>query len=730
MARWIEMDRSWLGRAEVEPAAEAVAGNMGTWVLRYTVDRLGVDDGGSIRIARRSVCDSERPQFDDPKASGYTTVATTGDVRLVAGYDERGHIRPWRGALQIDIRDGSLGEGNVVTVTFGDRAGGGPGIGMQTFREAEHVFKVLVDPFGTGRFEEIEGSPSIRIVGGPADELQVAAPSDAVAGRPLSITVRALDTWGNRSDGYRGRVSFASSDPEASLPGEYLFTCEDRGARRIEGIVLNTPGVHTISAADEAGLEAASNPIIVRREEPRLRLFWGDFHGQTKQTVGTGTLDEYFSFARDVAAMDFAGWQGNDFQVTGELWREVKEATRRLHEPGRFVTFLGYEWSGLTPAGGDHNIYFLGDDGELHRSGHWLIEDSSDEETDRYPISELWGAFRGREDVMAVGHVGGRHANLDHFDPELVPLIEVHSHHGTFEWFLEEALRRGLKVGFVANSDDHTCRPGLTYPTGGFCTRGGYTGVYASELTREALWEALRSRRCYATTGERIILHVEADGHVMGEEYEARAPPAISVRVVGTAPLHEVEVRRGLETVHRHLLSRPRGEGDRLIKVEWSGARVRSRPKKVDWEGGLWIDRGRIASYSEFAFDFPGEGVRRISNQRLAWASTTGGDPDGVILELDAPDGAEITFHSKPVTFTFRPGEIAHDPLVVEAGGVNQRVKVSAISGGELPRALEFNWVDDGPRPGVNPYWVRVVQADGAMAWSSPIYVNYSKDDA
>jgi len=63
--------------------------------------------------------------------------------------------------------------------------------------------------------------------------------------------------------------------------------------------------------------------------------------------------------------------------------------------------------------------------------------------------------------------------------------------------------------------------------------------------------------------------------------------------------------------------------------------------------------------------------------------------------------------------------------MVIDAGGVNQRVKVSEISGGDLPRSLEFSYVDGHPKPGVNPYWVRVVQSDGAMAWSSPVYFNY-----
>jgi len=714
------LDRSWLGWAELEPAGDAVAGGYSTWRLTYHAGRYSVDDGGSIRVARRSVSDEGDPQFRDPAGPGYTTVAASAGVRLEKSFSHRGHIRPFRAALQVDVHDGSLAEGDTVTVVFGDRGRGSPGIRNQSFREMEHVFQVLVDPFGAGTFEEIERSPSIRIIGGPAVSLDLAAPSWAVAGAPIPVVVRALDRFGNRSDGYRGEVTVTADDGAHEV---YAFKGEDLGVHRFT-LKLKKPGVHRFKASN-GSLEAESNPIIVGKQAPELRLLWGDMHGQTKETVGTGTLDEYFSFLRDVAAMDFGGWQGNDFQVTDDLWMEVKEKTRKYHEPGRFVTFLGYEWSGLTPAGGDHNIYFLGDDEEIHRSDHWQIPDKSGAPTDRYPISELWKEFRGRRDVMAVAHVGGRHANLDYWDLERVPLVEVHSHHGTFEWLLEEALDRGLKVGFIAASDDHTCRPGLTLPTGGFTTRGGYTGVYARELTREALWEAFWARRTYATTGERIILDVRVDGHIMGEECAASGAPEISVKVHGTRPLHAVEVMRGRDTIYRHPFAEPSG-GDRLLKVEWMGARVRSRPKRVNWDGGLSIDKGRIVEFKEYSFDYPDQGVRRVTDQRLEWRSTTGGDADGVLLRLDAPEDAKMTFHSEPVSFSFRPSEVTYEPKVVEVGPVNRRIKVQAISGGPLPSSLEFKVKDEGIHGGVNPYWVKVTQSDGSLAWSSPVYVEHA----
>ena len=730
-------DNSWLGSAE-GPGGSYVVGSYGTFKIAYTVGKYGIDDGGSVRVARRG---GMKPQTVDPKFPGYTTVTATRDVRLVSGSlpitqtvskdielfgSKRGdlrasHIRPFWSAFQVDVKDGSLYEGDKLVFTFGDTSQGSPGYQLKTSREAEYLFKVFVDPFGTGLYKPIPGSPSITITGETSEEIQVVVPSQAVKGEPFDVTVRALDVHGNRSDSYRGKAMLKAGDSE--LPKPYAFNDDDAGAHRFTGVVLNKTGLHRISVEDDQGNEATSNPVMVIEKDPELKLYWGDAHGQTKETVGTGSVPEYLSFVRDVAALDFTAWQGNDFQITIPLWEHVKKLINEYHDPGKFITFLGYEWSGLTPGGGDHNIYFLGDDEVIHRSDHWLIEDKSDEDTDRYPVSELWETFRGRKDVLAVPHVGGRHANFDFYDPGFIPVIEVHSNHGTFEWFLLEAMKRRMKVGFIAASDDHSSRPGLTYPSGGMTTRGGYTGVYAKELTREGLWEALWARRAYGTTGERIIVHIESDGHLMGEEYTAHKQPEIKVKVTGTAPLHEVEVYNWDKPVYRHPFAETKTTSETLIKVEWSGARVRSRPKVVTWDGGLTVKDGVIKEYTEFAFDYPHQGVEKVSDNELKWVSTTGGDPDGVLMRLDYTGKTEVEFKTGPTSFHFKPSEIKYEPKVIEAGGLNQKVKVSTIKD-ELPDSLEFTYKPD-PEMGLNAFWVRIVQADGSMAWTSPIFLNY-----
>lgn len=721
------------GKAVISPSGDIIAGSYFSRTITITIGKHGIDHGGHIAIARRNVSDMQVPQFDDPAGPGFTIISTNGTAKLSPRYTSRGYIRPWRAALIIDVYDGSLAPGDTVTVILGDRSHGSPGIRAQTYREREYIFLILVDPFGTGLFHEIETSPSTRIVGGSVERLRLLTPSQAVSEEPFSAVICAQDSWGNPSSSYEGVLDFESTDPKAELPRRCSFPRSKNGVIHIDSIVLRRPGIHQITVKDQGNhLVARSNPIVCEIEERRLRLFWGDLHGQTKRTVGTGSVEEYFQFGRDVAFLDFIGHSGNDFQITKDHWAEICREVKQFYQPGRFVVYLGYEWSGLTPAGGDHNIYFLDDDQQIHRSSHWLIEDKSDTDTDRYPISELYKTFEGRKNVLSVPHVGGRYANLDYYDERFSPVIEIHSHHGTFEWLAEDALKRGFRVGFIAGSDDHSGRPGATYPTGtsssgltAFPVRGGLTAVYTDVLTRVSVWEALWKRHCYATTGERIILQLKSGAYMMGDEFSTEVSPTFKAEIHGTAPIFDVRLMRGTQPVYRHPVVEPSlGEEKRIVFI-WSGLRVKSRQRQSIWDGGLTLNNGRIISVEEFAFDLPDQGVQKISDQILKWKSTTSGDPDGVILKVKAPEDTTIQFTSRPALFTIQLKDIGYAPKIFQGGGVNEKVEVSTISSFKGPRSVKFQYIDKSPAAGTTPYYLRVMQSDGAMAWSSPIFVNY-----
>jgi hypothetical protein len=72
--------------------------------------------------------------------------------------------------------------------------------------------------------------------------------------------------------------------------------------------------------------------------------------------------------------------------------------------------------------------------------------------------------------------------------------------------------------------------------------------------------------------------------------------------------------------------------------------------------------------------------------------------------------------------------------LVVDAGGVGQLVTVERDPGPGQPVAVAFTYRDALPDPaglpsgappgGHFPYFVRVTQQDGHVAWSSPIFIS------
>ena len=50
--------------------------------------------------------------------------------------------------------------------------------------------------------------------------------------------------------------------------------------------------------------------------ETEINHYWGDLHGQSEETIGTGSAEEYFNFAKNRAFLDVSGHQGNDYQLT------------------------------------------------------------------------------------------------------------------------------------------------------------------------------------------------------------------------------------------------------------------------------------------------------------------------------------------------------------------------------------------------------------------------------
>ncbi|MBN1673496.1 MAG: DUF3604 domain-containing protein [Kiritimatiellae bacterium] len=691
-----------VGKAVISPRLPVVAGAYTTVTFTYTAGHP-IDDSGYIKIAFRSVSDFGRPQFEQPQAPNYCTVATTGACRIAPRWDPKGHTRPWGRALWLQVKGGYLDKAQSVTVVFGDAAAGSPGWRIQTFRERTFEFKTLVDPIATYEFKELPKSPTLRVVAGEPARAVCVAPSQLRVNEPFAYHLKLEDRWGNP-------------------------TCKPKTVRH-RG--FGEEGVRTIVVRDKAtGLVAESNPIDVRERESGVRGYWADFHGQSEETIGTNTIRDYFTFARDYALLDIAAHQGNDFQVTDAFWTTVNRTTRRFYAPGRFVTFPGYEWSGNTPLGGDRNVYFAAEGGRITRSCTDLLPGKRSRYANSPTAAALFRRLRRQRgpEAFAFAHVGGRYADLRMHDEAVELAVEVHSAWGTFEWLVDEAFKRGYRIGICANSDGHKCRPGASYPGAGeFGSYGGLTCVMARELDRAAVMAALKARHVYATTGNRCLLDViltTADGRqaVMGDVIRVGPDvPRLDVRVVGTAPIETVVVRNGAARIGTE---RPyeQHELGRRIKIVWSGAEVPGRARMCAWDGELRVRGNEIREVVPVNFWNPDRPIERVSSKRLRWQSSTTGGLAGMILTLARPAAGSVDIATVQCRAKCAIRSIGLVPTVWKCGGLRKQIEAYRLPDRapctEFPFCLGLTRLHEGD----NPVCIRVTQEDGHMAWSSPIY--------
>ncbi|GAB4317322.1 MAG: hypothetical protein Kow0069_20000 [Promethearchaeota archaeon] len=432
--------------------------------------------------------------------------------------------------------------------------------------------------------------------------LWVRAPTTVAPGEQFPFVVQAWDAYERVSATYRGTVSFGlasfglydlapvpAGQANATLPANYAFTGQSRGSAAAYLIsdgkdngqhqffaTIHDPGVHYLLVTDSAtGRTYWSNPVVVdpAYASGAYRTYWGDIHGHTMLSDGSGWPDHHFLYARRVAGLDFAAITDHAEILAFNPWGldSLEDTTNAANDPGQFVAFLGLEWTNVPT--GHFTLVFDGD-----RVLRQPISSYFDVKTP----DELWATldeFRADTGTrtLAIPHHTTQNAYVHdwtYYNPDYVRLAEVSSVHGDFLFeprdprnlrgaidptpvpqngtCVMDAFRMGYRLALYASSDQHDGHPGHSLshtpafvghqrPFSTWHTRnehpypGGLVAARAANLTRSDVFKALWSGRVYASSDHgRPWVNFTLNGAPLGDGStvvvsSADAPRTISV---------------------------------------------------------------------------------------------------------------------------------------------------------------------------------------------------------
>jgi hypothetical protein len=356
--------------------------------------------------------------------------------------------------------------------------------------------------------------------------LNVVLPSVIRTGVPQTVELRVITQAGVPDYDFEGAFRIDASASGVEFPEQMLMEPTKEGSFVLHGLKFHDTGVQFVRGGVPGDtVQQMANPVVVM-DDPEWNVYWGDLNGHSDLSAGSRSPGLYYWYAKSVALLDFAALTDND--QTGdklldlEAFRGLPEVIAEFDAPGSFVGLLGFEWSSRQY--GHRLVWFEAPPAELPT----IASGADTPEKLRAALPE--GA------VVALAHPSGSKENPP-ADPALVgkggeELVEVYSSLGVFETAgtprassqetpgasVIDLLQKGFRAGFIATSDTRLTTPGnprgFAYDDHRF--PAGLTAVLAKELTREAVLEALRERRCYATTGLRYLLEFTVDGRTMG----------------------------------------------------------------------------------------------------------------------------------------------------------------------------------------------------------------------
>jgi hypothetical protein len=355
-------------------------------------------------------------------------------------------------------------------------------------------------------------------------------------------------------------------------------------------------------------------PEVLKSDQGRR---WHEGLKAGGEESANAALDLITTFSQGKMDPELIGAYSPGARAYATVWQSIIDAAERYNEPGRFTSFIGYEWTSLDRGRNLHRNVIFRDNGDKAGLVEPMVTQGPTGSIDPLDLYKWLQNYEDKTggDVFALAHNGnlsngvmfpteqqftGRAVDDQYVrlrarweplyeitqikgDGEAHPRLSPDDEFADYEnWdvgnldlteaktpdmlageYAREALKTGMmlqkrfgtnpyKFGFSGATDSHTSlataeednffgkatnaepspkrmqHPFAKTEKGAFegyqLVSSGYTGVWATENSRTAIWDAMVRREVYATTGPRMMVRFFGGWDFNDDDLRSRAP--------------------------------------------------------------------------------------------------------------------------------------------------------------------------------------------------------------
>lgn len=618
----------------------ALAGEISTWKFSYTT-ATSLPKGTRLKfdlLSRSREIDWEIPSVN-VKEKKNVIWAETPDGKVLTAKElekEEGLAPAFEFALPSEVKAGDTLSIYMGTPEKGKDESQKKGNRGQTAIQRRRPFYLYIDPKGKGDYRDPEIF-TIDVRGNVLKNIRIVAPSLVAKNKRFDVIIRFEDIFGNLTNNApEGTLVEVSYEHLRENLNWKLFVPET-GFINVPNLYFNEPGIYKIQLRNLKTDDLYFSAPIKCFPEADKSIYWGLLHGESEKVDSSENIETCLRHFRDERNYQFYATSSFESaeETANEQWKAISAQVAEFNEDYRFTTLLGFQWFNEAPEEGLRQIIYSKDNKPILRK--------KDAKTSN--LKKIYKSHTPKDliSIPSFSMAKGFETTFIDFDPEFERVVEIYNAWGCSECTAKEgnlrpittdgkngisetdkgsvrkALNQNMRFGFVAGGLDDRGIFADLYESDQIQYSPGLTAIYAIEQTREALFQALVNRSCYATTGERIVLGFSIAGAPMGSELNTKAKPGLSFNrhitgfVAGTTQIKEISfIRNGkvFHTIHpkeahhefaiddteslaKILLSDPSGEKPPFA---YYYMRVVQEDGHMAWSSPIWIDQTETLS--------------------------------------------------------------------------------------------------------------------------------------